>query len=300
MDAKVLVIIVTYNAMQWIERCFSSLSSSLIIPDVYIVDNGSEDGTQDFIRKKFPNYIFVQSNNNLGFGKANNMGFQYAIENNYDYVYLLNQDAWIFPETINKLIEISENHPEYGILSPFQMEENLFKMDPGFFNDALIRNKQIFDDLYNQCLKPIYEVPVVMAAHWFMTIDCVRKVGGFSPSFIHYGEDYNYVDRLHYLGYKIGVLPTLRVVHDRGNRIDTDKKIKYLMYVNDIRSMSMPNTNTFKYLIYCFFLYVKRFLLSRSLIWFYYYFLILKNTRSIIRNKKVSMYEKCPFLKGRS
>ena len=110
---KLLVVIVTYNAMRWAERCFDSLRKSTVVPEVFVVDNGSTDGTQEYIKKNYPEVMFQQSNENLGFGKANNLGFQYALNKGYDYVYLLNQDAWIFPETLGGLVNVSKLHPEY-------------------------------------------------------------------------------------------------------------------------------------------------------------------------------------------
>ena len=82
---KLLVIIVTYNAMQWAERCFSSLRNSIVRPDVFVVDNGSTDGTQIFVKEHYPDVMFHQSEENLGFGNANNMGLQHALDYNYDY-----------------------------------------------------------------------------------------------------------------------------------------------------------------------------------------------------------------------
>ncbi len=296
MSSKVLVVVVTFNAMKWAERCFSSLYSSSLLPDVFVVDNGSTDGTQNFLRRLYPNIILVQSDDNIGFGKANNLGFQYALENEYDYVYLLNQDAWILPNTLESLIDISQNNLEYGILSPFQMEENLINMDKGFRNDSFIRNESIIDDLYNNELKIVYDVPVVMAAHWLVKIDCLRKVGGFSPVFKHYGEDYNYVDRVHYYGYKVGITPSLRVVHDRGKRVDSKKKIMYLNYVNDIRGLSMPDSSSIKLLAYYCLNYIKKSISTMSPIWLLYFYRIFRNYSNIKKNRRISMYEVCPFL----
>ena len=84
MKNKLLVIIVTYNGMKWLERCLSSLIASSVASDVFIVDNGSTDGSQDYIRSNFKDAIFIQSEENLGFGKANNIGLQYAYEKGYE------------------------------------------------------------------------------------------------------------------------------------------------------------------------------------------------------------------------
>lgn len=87
---KISVIIVTYNAMKWAERCFSSLRKSATPVNCIVVDNGSGDGTQDFIKTNFPEIEFIQSEENLGFGKANNLGIEKAYKNGADFFYLMN------------------------------------------------------------------------------------------------------------------------------------------------------------------------------------------------------------------
>lgn len=295
---KILVIIVTYNAMQWAERCLSSLKKSTVSPDIFVVDNGSTDGTQKYIKENYPEVMFHQTEENLGFGKANNMGMQYALDHNYDYVYLLNQDAWVLYDTIERLIDICKNYPEYGIISPFQMNADLKNIDACFIENTLAwkSNEKIWNDVYNNQIEDIYTVEWVMAAHWFITKKCLLLVGGFSPSFSLYGEDDNYVDRLHYWNIKIGVTPKLKVVHDRGWRKDSDTKKMYLNYTKTLRALSNPKGKTFKSimsaLIICF-SNIDRYHSFKPL---YYLWKIISNYFFIARNKKTSMEEKCAFL----
>ena len=214
MNHKLLVVIVTFNAMRWM----SSLKASSIPVDVFVVDNGSTDGTQQYIQEHFPEVMFHQSNENLGFGKANNIGMKYGLDHSYDYVYLLNQDAWVMKDTFERLITFSLRYPEYGILSPFQMNADLVHIDKNFVRNvcAWKSNPDIMNDMYNEQVKEVYEVRGVMAAHWLITKRCLQQVGGFSPSFPHYGEDDNYYMRAQFWGLKVGIIPSLRVAHDRG------------------------------------------------------------------------------------
>ena len=220
---KILVIIVTYNGMEWMERCLDSVTRSTLPADIFIVDNGSTDGTQDYIRNCGKEIIFRQSGENLGFGRANNLGLQYAADNGYDYVYLLNQDAWVEETTFEILINVHRLHPEYGILSPMQIQANGQHMDRNFLNGVASRcvEGNFMEDLYFGTLQDVYEVKDVMAAHWLISMDCLRRTGGFSPTFRHYGEDNNYVDRVEYHGFKTGFVPATKAVHDRENRSDS-------------------------------------------------------------------------------
>ena len=83
--SKVHIIIVTYNAMKWAEKCFTSLRQSSILLKCIVVDNGSTDGTQEYIRKNFSEVELIISEDNLGFGKANNIGIARAYQQGADF-----------------------------------------------------------------------------------------------------------------------------------------------------------------------------------------------------------------------
>ena len=252
MKNKVLVIIVTYNGMKWVDRCFGGLKRSTVPLDVFVVDNGSTDGTVERIRETCKEWFkettregggwwlvdLVESEENLGFGQANNLGLKYALENGYEYVYLLNQDAWIEPETVSTLVSAFEKNPEYGVLSPVQMTSDMEHQDPRFEKKC----SKYLPDLKSHLpgLSEVYEVPFVMAAHWMISVKCLSKVGGFSPAFHHYGEDDNFLDRCHWYKYKCGVDIETLAVHDRGNREMSKEQKLYLKYVGSVVKVSNP------------------------------------------------------------
>lgn len=299
MQVKLLVIIVTYNAMQWVERCFSSLEKSSIQNDVFVVDNGSSDGTQGYIKNNYPTVIFKQSETNLGFGKANNVGLQYALDNHYDYVYLLNQDAWVMPDTFEELIKVQQENLDYGILSPMQLQGNGKNFDKNFRNFTLYRSlNDVFpiDDFYFNDLKEVYEVDFVMAAHWLISVDCLKKVGGFSPTFPHYGEDDNYIQRARYFNYKIGVVPIANAIHDRADRVISREQQMYFNYKKWLVKMSNPLNYKahFKYLIIKDTIsQIKKY---RSFVPINYCSKLLIDYNKIIENKQYSINNEKAFL----
>ena len=105
---KVLVIIVTYNAHDWIHQCLDSVDMERY--DAIVVDNASTDDTLSILQEEYPKAIVRAMDKNLGFGQANNIGLRYALDNGYDYVLLLNQDAWLLLDTIEKLIAAQKQH----------------------------------------------------------------------------------------------------------------------------------------------------------------------------------------------
>lgn len=215
--------------MPWIQNCINSVLNSDYKSDILVIDNNSIDGTQKYIRDKYPNIRFIQNLDNKGFGAANNIGLRIALQENYDYVYLLNQDAYLFNDTLSKLISVANDNPQIGILSPIQVDKN-GNFDINFEKKC---GKYLKDD--------ISEVPFVMAAHWLISNKAIQKVGGFSPSFNQYGEDDNYIDRLHYHSMTCVVVQDVKAIHDRAPR-DKTKRMQ-LKNIAVIVKVSNPNTN---------------------------------------------------------
>jgi GT2 family glycosyltransferase len=209
---KILVIVVTYNGRKWLERCLGSVRASEVPADLYVWDNDSTDGSADWVQGHFREAKLVRSADNLFFAEANNMGLRYALDKGYDYVYLLNQDAWLEPSTLGTLIDFSQAHPEYAVLSPLQMTDGFQEMDAQF--------------------KRIMKEPVrrVMAAHWLVPRKALEKVGLFDKLFPLYGNDDNWCDRARYHGFKIGIVPEARAVHDRAKREEPKEKTIYRNY----------------------------------------------------------------------
>jgi GT2 family glycosyltransferase len=215
---RVFSIIVTYNGIHWYSRCFDSLKNSAVPVQTIVIDNASTDGTVEFIRQNYPEIILIESKENLGFAKANNIGLRHALEHKADYVFLLNQDAWLNQaETISTLVNISIDHPEYAILSPLQLYGNSRKIEQEVlmhFAHNARSNDDFISDLYFNRLKDIYNVPYACAVCWLLPIKTVKNIGGFDPIFYHYGEDDNYIQRVKYFGGNVGISPIVSVCHD--------------------------------------------------------------------------------------
>lgn len=216
---KVFAIVVTYNGMKWYDRCFGSLLASDIPVEILAVDNASTDTTVAYLQDHFPQVKVVLNDKNLGFGQANNVGMRYALDHGADYVFLLNQDAWVEPATIGDLAAIHAKHVEYGVVSCMHLntDENRIWQLNCVCNDR-ITDPLLFNDMYFGQVKEIYETKYVNAAAWLLPRKTLETVGGFDPIFFHYGEDDNYIQRVLFHGFKIGICPTQRIVHDM--RID--------------------------------------------------------------------------------
>lgn len=247
MNKKVFIIIVTFNPKSWIQKCLKSIISNSYPCEIIIVDNGSTDGSIEIIKSEFTKALLIQSEQNLGFGQGNNLGIKKAYDAGADYVFLLNQDAWIQNDTIEKLVLMANANPGFGIISPIHLNGNGDALDYGFSNYIVPKKCHEFfsDTVLNKVKDEIYPVDFVNAAAWLISRECIETVGGFSPSFYHYGEDDNYCQRILFHNLKIGICPNAIIFHDRDqrpkNKFFTNTFIYYKRKI--VSEFSNPNSN---------------------------------------------------------
>lgn len=230
MDNKIYSIIVSFNGEDWIRKCLDSLINSKTSSHIIVVDNNSSDSTVNIIRDEYPDVELIISKENLGFGRANNIGFNRAIEDKADYVFLLNQDAWLINDALGVLTEVSENHPEYGIIAPMNLSKDESNYELAFLDEISGKNcPGLTNDLLRSGIKDIYEIKwYINACSWLIPVDFLKKVGGFDPLFDHYGEDVDLCQRASFHGYKIALSTQSEIAHAKDNfkPAISDKKLK--------------------------------------------------------------------------
>ena len=211
--------------MPWIDRCLASLTASTHPTTILVIDNGSADGTPAFIRQHYPDLQMIISEGNLGFGQANNIGLRIAIQEGAGHVFLLNQDAWVEPETIGNLVNTQQENPQFGILSPLHYDGRGEGLDEYFLTYLLQSSIRdwVGDLVRGLPGQRIIGTGFVNAAAWLISADCLRSTGFFDPVFFHYGEDENYAQRVLFHGSQIGIHTGSRIGHDREDRLLKEK-----------------------------------------------------------------------------
>lgn len=245
-QTKTYIIIVTFNGMRWLSECLVSTRNYPVI----VVDNGSQDGSIHYIKENFPTIVLLEQKENLGFGKANNIGISYALKNGADFVFLLNQDAFLESETINTLMRVSLENPDYGIISPIHLNKYGIELEPVFLYYLKTNNNLITDLLLGNSRSDLYDYKMVNAAAWLLPAKTLEIVGGFHPMFFLYGEDDNYCQRVIYHKLKIGVCSKAFIRHDSGKsyHIEMEKGSKkyFEKFLNQIK-VKYANVNTEEY-----------------------------------------------------
>lgn len=269
LQVKIYVIIVTYNGLSWIDACLNSVINSTLPVKTVMIDNCSTDGSVEYVRNRYQDVEIIALDENVGFGQANNIGIKEAYDEGADYVYLLNQDAWIMPETIEDLVKIMNSNPEIGILGPMQLDATKKNVDRLFYKDIILNEitlKEMVTGFVTGEINDYYYLDYFPAAHWLLSRKCISEVGLFSPSFFHYGEDTNYMKRAHFHGICTAIAPKVSVVHDRGGR----KKPDFVRLIFNQYNDSIENASNIETSITMHYIYMIKFAIFSV---FYYFFI---------------------------
>lgn len=224
---KILVVIVSYNSEKWIRKNLASIGSEA---DILVLDNGSKDNTVTIIRQEFPNARLIVNEDNLGFAAANNIGFEIAKEEDYDWVFLVNHDAWLDEKCIGILKEATCKtiNKKFGILTPTHLAGNMVDYDHGFLRYCDISR------LRGEQLDDVLEITSINGAFLMISVECLKRIKGFDPIFFFYGEDIDLCIRTKKAGYKIGWVPSAIAYHDRLERPMTEQRLYWHVIANHL------------------------------------------------------------------
>jgi GT2 family glycosyltransferase len=228
---KIAIIIVNYNVEYFLEQCLNSVKKALqgINGEVFIVDNNSIDGSIDMVKRKFGEFNLIANKDNKGFSKANNQAIELC---NSEYVLLLNPDTVIEEDTLHKVIDFMDKHPEAGGLGvrmvdgkgQFLPESKRGLPTPAvafykiFGLSRLFPSSKTFGQYHAGHLSEfeINEIQILSGAFMLMRNDALKKVGLLDESFFMYGEDIDLSYRILKGGYKNFYFPETRIIHYKG------------------------------------------------------------------------------------
>lgn len=234
---NIIIIIVSFNSEKWIRKNLDSIGRG---EDILVIDNGSSDNTLEIIKTEFPYVRLIESKINLGFAKANNIGFEIVKKENYDWVFLVNHDAWLHDNSLMEIKNVLSNPEfiEFGILSPVHLSGDCENYDYGFKRfcniEQLIQSQNSNESLF--------EVNEVNGAFMLISNKCIKKLKGFDPLFFFYGEDIDFCFRARKNDIKIGIITKAIAFHDRKNRKEDFNRKKNRIIANHLIQFKQINS----------------------------------------------------------
>src|ERR1700676_184728 len=232
------IICVNWNSLVYLRECIASVYEQTreISFEIIVVDNASPEGGMDTLLEQFPEVIIIKSAENLGFARANNLGFRNARGN---LVLLLNPDTLLKGPAINILVENMWKLPDAGIVGGKLLNTDLsiqtaaIQTFPTILNQLVnievLRLKWPGCPLWN--IKPLFvrngkpvKVEVVPGACMLLRSEVFRKVGMFTEDYFMYAEDVDLNWKVRALGLSNYYLEDAEIIH-HGGRSSSRQKV---------------------------------------------------------------------------
>lgn len=225
------IIIVSYNTRELLKNCIESIYMTYLKNnlEILVVDNGSSDGSPAMVREEFGNVILIESKENLGFAKANNIAVK---RSKGDYILLLNPDTIVTEACLDKCVSYMDKHKNIGVLGckvilpdgrldlacrrSFPTPEVSFYRMTGL-SKLFPKNKRIGQ--YNLTYldeNETYEVDSVVGAFMMVRREVVEQVGMLDEDYFMYGEDIDWCYRIKQAGWKVVYYHEAEIVHYKG------------------------------------------------------------------------------------
>jgi len=227
---KLSIVILCWNDLKVIGPCLTSIYASTHSTEfeVIVSDNGSTDGSIEYIHKEFPQVKLIENGVNLRFAKGNNVGFRAS---QGQYVLILNPDTIIHDGTLDKMVQYADRHPEGGAFG------------------CRVLNA---DGSYQACIRPMHTLRSEWCAALFLGVlahisdwfqpgiyvdwngetersvgwlagcfilvrsDLLKRLGGFDEQFFYYYEDTDLCRRIWESGFPILYTPECTIIHLKG------------------------------------------------------------------------------------
>jgi GT2 family glycosyltransferase/lipopolysaccharide/colanic/teichoic acid biosynthesis glycosyltransferase len=228
---KLSIVIVNYNVKYFLEQCLHSVQNACkgLEAEVFVVDNDSVDGSVKMVRDKFPEIQLLENKENKGFSAANNQAIR---KSKGEYVLLLNPDTIVEDDTLRKVVDFMDQHPDAGGLG-VKMLDGKGKFLPeskrglpypsvAFFKvfglSSLFPKSKLFSGYHLGYLDKdkTHTVDVLAGAFMLLRKSVLDTIGLLDEAFFMYGEDIDLSYRITKAGYKNYYYPGTRIIHYKG------------------------------------------------------------------------------------
>jgi len=241
-EPSVTIIVLNWNGRELTLQCLRSLEQLRYGNyATVVVDNGSQDGSVESVRAKFPQVKVVPLPENLGYARGNNAGLEAALKQNPDWIMFLNNDTEVDPDLLAALMKGVERFPAGAVFGPkiyYGGEEDLIWYAGGEVSLPLgrTRHRGIREPGRGQ-----YDEPgctdFASGCCLLIRADLVRRLGGFDPKYVMYTEDIDLCYRARRQGAACFYLPAGKVWHHVSSSIGGELSLRkvYLKWRSSMR-----------------------------------------------------------------
>jgi GT2 family glycosyltransferase len=223
MSKKLAIILINWNSFELTKDTVESLQQTTYTNyDCIVVDNGSEDGSGDLIESTFPNCIVIKSSTNKGFTGGNNIGMDYALQQGYEYIMMLNNDVAVEPNFLEPLIARLDQDATVGAVQPliyFHHDRNLIWNAGSRYLSWIglpLTLMYFRKDPLRLQINMQKKIDWITGCAFMIRASVLRKTGTLKEPYFIYFEDVDLSFRIKQAGYQLGYVPKSVIYHIAG------------------------------------------------------------------------------------
>lgn len=228
------VIIVNWNTKQLLGECIEPFYNSRpnFSFELIVVDNGSSDGSVDYIRNKFPEVVLIRNAQNCGFATAVNQGIKRSTGK---FVLFLNTDCRVLDNALEKMVTYLEKNPQVGVLGPQLINSDGTLQPSGWrlpgFLEELANSSRTVRFFYPQSryhderdFNRVVEVEEVSGAALLTSKEIINQVGCLDDKYFFTYEDLDFCKRVQQEGFQVFYYPEAKIMHHSGKSVEKDRE----------------------------------------------------------------------------
>lgn len=234
MHSDVVAVILNWNCAEDTVRCLRSVLSGDSVPEVVVVDNGSDDHSVDVLKQCADPFSLLTLEDNLGFAGGMNAGIREAHARGATWVWLLNADCLPRPHALSAALAYSDRFAVAASLQVTSADPSDGHAEP-YLVAAMLPKGKVRPFECGGCAEGAHEVDVVTGAALLIRVDWIVRVGMFDERFFHYKEEFDLVRRIGEAGGRIGLVCASEVWHRRGGSLSgSSPRAKYYYHRNEV------------------------------------------------------------------
>ncbi|MGH7142163.1 MAG: glycosyltransferase family 2 protein [Candidatus Saccharimonadales bacterium] len=230
------VIVLNWNGKDSLKPCLESLLAQSVQSTIFVVENGSTDGSLEYLKKSYPDLRLIVNQTNLGFAGGANCGIREAIRNNFDYVGLFNNDAVADKDWLKNLVSVLDDRADIGIVTCKLVDANNKYLDSTGDTYTVwgLPYPRGRGELVSTKYDDNTDIFAATGGASLYRVKMLEKVGLFDEDFFAYYEDVDLSFRAQLTGWKVCYTPRAIAYHQIGA---TSSKIKGFTTFQTIKNL---------------------------------------------------------------
>ncbi len=237
---KVITVVLSFNSKNYIKGCLESLKKC--DTEVVLVDAGSTDGSSEYLRTNFSELKLISTNKNLGYAGGNNLGLKYALENNVDYVWIVNPDVEVSSDALDEAVKVMQKGDKVAVVASkvyfaagFEFHKEKYKKaDLGkviWYAGATNDWDNVFakhfgiDEVDKGQFGQETEIDYASGASMLIKASVLKEIGLINENYFLYYEENDLCQRIKKAGYKLMYAPKSIVWHKVGQAVGIGSSI---------------------------------------------------------------------------